>query len=171
MADELFLIDANALITPHLTYYPFDFAPSFWSQLEDNIKNGNIVILDMVKAEITQGNDALSDWMNNLEIGTLVDRRQPGIITKYSEVLTFLQNDPRYQEAALHEWSKGSVADPWLIATAADKGYTIITFEKTAGVISPKNPSKRPKIPDVASVFDVQTKDLFYLMRQLNFRL
>lgn len=29
MADELFLIDANALITPHLTYYPFDFAPQF----------------------------------------------------------------------------------------------------------------------------------------------
>lgn len=171
MADEVFLIDTNALITPHLTYYPFDFAPSFWSQMEENIKNGNIVILYMVKAEITQGNDALSDWMNNLDIGTLVDRRQSGIITKYSEVLTFLQNDPRYHEAALHEWSKGSVADPWLIATAADKGYTVITFEKPVGGLSSRNPSKRPKIPDVAAAFDVQTKDLFYLMRQLNFRL
>jgi hypothetical protein len=171
MADELFLIDANALITPHLTYYPFDFAPSFWSQMEENIKNGSIVILDMVKAEITQGNDALSDWMDNLEVETLVDRRQPGIIAKYSEVLTFLQDDPRYQEAALHEWSKGSVADPWLIATAADKGYTIITFEKPVPGLSAKNPSKRPKIPDVAAGFDVQTRDLFYLMRQLKFRL
>lgn len=139
--------------------------------MEANIKNGSIVILDMVKSEITQGNDALSDWMNNLDIGTLVDRRQPGIIARYSEVLTFLQDDPRYQEAALHEWSRGSVADPWLIATAADKGYTIITLEKPVAGLSPRNPSKRPKIPDVAAAFDVQTKDLFYLMRQLNFRL
>lgn len=171
MIDELFLIDANALITPHLTYYPFDLAPSFWLQMEENIKNGNIIILDMVKAEITQGNDALSDWMSHLDIGILIDRRQPGIIAKYSEVLAFLQNDPRYQEAALHEWSKSSVADPWLIATAADRACTIVTLEKPVGGLSSKNPSKRPKIPDVAVAFDVQTRDLFYLMRQLNFRL
>ena len=50
--DELFLIDANSLITPFLSYYPFDFAPSFWSQISDHISNGSIVILDMVKAEI-----------------------------------------------------------------------------------------------------------------------
>lgn len=171
MADELFLIDANAFITPHLTYYPFDLAPSFWSQMEANIKNGSIAILDMVKSEIIQGNDALSEWMNNLQIGTFVDRRQQDIIVNYSAVLTFLQNDPRYQEAALHEWSRGSVADPWLIATAADKGYTIITLEKPVAGLSPKNPSKRPKIPDVAAAFGVQTKDLFYMMRKLNFRL
>ena len=171
MAEEKFLIDANAFITPHLTYYPFDFAPSFWSQIEANIKDGSIVILDMVKSEITQGKDTLSDWMSNLQIGTLVDRRQQDIIQKYTEVLAFLQNDPRYHEAALREWSKASVADPWIIATAASKGYTIITLEKPVGGLSPKNPSKRPKIPDVAAAFGVQTNDLFHMMRQLNFRL
>ena len=30
MSKEIFLIDANSLITPHLTFYPFDFAPGFW---------------------------------------------------------------------------------------------------------------------------------------------
>ena len=31
MAQEKFLIDANAFMTPHLQYYPFDLAPSFWA--------------------------------------------------------------------------------------------------------------------------------------------
>lgn len=33
MSEAIFLIDSNSLITPHLTYYPFDFAPGFWNQI------------------------------------------------------------------------------------------------------------------------------------------
>lgn len=171
MAGEKFLIDANAFITPHLHYYPFDLAPSFWQQLEDPIKNGTIAVLDMVKAEVLQGTDSLRDWMEELEIGKLIDRRESEILAKYSQVLTHLQTDPCYQEAALHEWSKATVADPWIVATAAAYGYTIITLEKPIPGLSPKVPTKKPKIPDVARVFGVQVRDLFYLMRVLNFKL
>lgn len=171
MAQEKFLIDANAFITPHLQYYPFDFAPSFWQQLECSVKDGRIVMLDMVKAEVLQGTDSLHDWMESLEIGELIDRRQPDILAKYSQVLTHLQTNPCYQEAALREWSKASVADPWIIATAAAYGYTIITLEKSIPGLSPKAPTKKPKIPDVAKALGVQTQDLFYLMRKLNFKL
>lgn len=171
MVQEKFLIDANPFITPHLQYYPFDLAPSFWKQLEDPIKDGTIVVLDMVKAEVLQGTDSLRDWMDSLEIGELVDRRKPEILTKYTQVLTHLQTDPCYKEAALHEWSKATVADPWIIATAAAYGYTIITLEKPISGLSPKTPTKKPKIPDIARALGVQTQDLFYLMRKLNFRL
>ena len=171
MAEEKFLIDANAFITPHLQYYPFDLAPGFWEQLEDPIKDGRIAVLDMVKTEVLQGTDSLRDWMDRLEIGEFIDRRQPDILVKYSQVLTLLQTNPCYQEAALREWSKASVADPWIIATAAAYGYTIITLEKPIPGLSPKMPTKKPKIPDVARALGVQTQDLFYLMRKLNFRL
>lgn len=166
MDQEKFLIDANALITPHLQYYPFDLAPSFWRQLEEFIGNGTIVILDMVKAEILQGTDSLRDWMDDLEIEVLIDRRKPEILAKYSQVLTHLQNDPCYQEAALHEWSKATVADPWIIATAAAYGYTIITLEKPIPGLSPKAPTKKPKIPDVAKALGAQVYDLFYVSAQ-----
>ena len=63
MDNEKFLIDANSFITPHLQFYPFDFAKSFWSQIEAQIEIGSIVILDMVKAEVLRGNDNLKDWM------------------------------------------------------------------------------------------------------------
>lgn len=59
MNNEIFLIDANSLITPYLTFYPFDFAPGFWQQLANSIKNGQVAILDVVKAEILRGNDEL----------------------------------------------------------------------------------------------------------------
>lgn len=166
-----FLIDANVFVTPYRQYYPFDLAPSFWEKLEELIKDGTVVVLDMVKAEVLQGTDDLSNWMGSLEIGDYLDRRQPEIIAKYTEVLTHLQTNPCYHEAALHEWAKATVADPWLIAAAAVKGYTIITLEKTNTSLSPNAPSKKPKIPDVASALGVDVHDLFFLMRKLNFRL
>ena len=76
MDREIFLIDSNSLITPHLEYYPFDFAESFWKQMEDHIVEGRIVILDVVKAEILMGKDSLQEWMEGLNIGTLVDHRK-----------------------------------------------------------------------------------------------
>ena len=75
MSEAIFLIDSNSLITPHLTYYPFDFAPGFWNQMEQAIKNGKIAILDIVRSEILQGNDSLKEWMNALEIGLYVDHK------------------------------------------------------------------------------------------------
>ena len=49
MNQEVFLIDTNALLTPHLMYYPFDLAPSFLEQLEEKLKDGSVVLLDMVR--------------------------------------------------------------------------------------------------------------------------
>lgn len=169
MDQEVFLIDTNSLVTPFSNYYPFDFAPSFWSQLEENIQNGNIVILDMVKNEILNGNDELKDWMETISFNE-IDRREKGIIAEYAKVLQYIQNNPCYKDSALTEWSKGTIADAWIIATAKVYGYTIITFE--VGVkMNPKSPSKNAKIPDVAQYFDVKTENLFYLMRKLNFKL
>lgn len=131
MSEEIFLIDANSLITPHLTFYPFDFAPGFWSQLEQSIQDGRIAILDMVKAEILHGNDNLKE---------------------------------------LSEWSRESVADPWLIAAAATYN-TIITFEEANKGLNSRSPSKNAKIPDVANEFGVKTEKLYYMMRELGLKL
>lgn len=49
MSKEIFLIDSNILIRPHAEYYPFDFAPGFWTQMENCIKNGSIKFLTWLK--------------------------------------------------------------------------------------------------------------------------
>ncbi len=171
MSKEKFLIDSNSLITPHLQFYPFDFAPGFWKQMSCSIASGDIVIMDMVKDEILKGNDKLKNWFCNLVIGDYIDRRDLGIIKVYSDVLVHIQNNKCYKEAALREWADNDVADPWLIAAANVKDLTLITFEQKNRGLNTLNPSKNAKIPDVASAFNVKTADLYYMMRTLNFKL
>ena len=169
MSKETFLIDSNSFMDSSNRYYSFDLAPGFWNQLTPHINSGRIVILDMVKTEVTNGNDELSDWMSKLN-SPIKDHRENAIIKKYAEVLEFVRKNPCYQEAALHEWAQSNIAGAWLIATAAVHGYTLITFEKSAQP-NRNSPSKNAKIPDVAAAFDVKIDNLFYMMRQLGFKL
>ena len=171
MSNKIYLIDTNSLIEPFLKYYPFDFAPGFWEQMARFIEIGKIAVLDLVKNELLQGNDKLRDWVSALEMGAYIDRRQPPIIEKYSAVLQYIQSNPCYKISALQEWSKGTVADPWLIATAAVNHYTIVTFEKPNNGLNARAPSKNAKIPDVASEFGVEAIDLYSMMRELGFML
>lgn len=171
MEKELFLIDANSLITPYLTFYSFDLAKTFWNQMEWHIQNGNIAILDLVKSEVLKGKDSLKEWMENVEVGQLIDHRDPAIIVKYREVLRHIQENPAYKPAALTEWSREDVADPWLIASAVVGNYTIISFEIANKGLNTHNPSKNAKIPDVAKVFNVEVENLYYMMRVLKFSL
>lgn len=164
-----YLIDSNSLITPYERYYPFDLVVSFWTQLEKYIKNGSIVILDMVKNEIMKKSDDLSSWLDNITIPEYIDHRDIEIINLYQSVLESVKNDDCYKDVALSDWSKIDSADPWLIATAASKGYKIVSFETRNANLNPVNPSKRAKIPDIADQFNVDVVDLFTMMRELGF--
>lgn len=172
MSKEIFLIDSNSLITPQLQYYPFDFAPGFWTQMKNCIEDGSIKILDMVENEILRGKetDDLKMWMEGLEVRS-IDHREPEILEKYAAVVQYLSDSSLYKPSALTEWSRESVADPWLIAVAAAYDYTLITFEKPSGGLSERTPNKFAKIPDVATAFGVRTQPLYYLMRSLGFKL
>lgn len=168
MVEEKFLIDANSFVTPYQNFYPFDITPGFWAQLKPALLNDAVSVLDVVKDEILKGDDELTAWVSEMSELKIMDRRDQSIMAKYGAVLSYLQNSPLYNDKALRAWSDVNVADPWLIATAAAKGYTIITFEQSAGKISEKNPSGKPKIPDIAKAFDVKCEDLYYFMRKMN---
>lgn len=169
MVSEKFLIDANILITPYKTFYPFDFAPSFWNQLSTKLGLDSVAILDVAKEEVEKGDDELSEWMRGLNGIEVINKAT--IITKYAEVINHVSTSPFYNDKALREWSRDEVADPWLIAAAATYGYTIITFERGLGSLNASQPSGRPKIPDVGQAFGVQCQDLYYFMRKMGFSL
>ena len=121
----------------------------------------------MVKAEIDKGEDDLTKWLDNTTDLVICNHVSPDIIQKYQEVLQYVQNCGLYKETALQTWAPGNVADPWLIATASVRGYTIITSEVPSSGLSNKTPNKSAKIPDVAKAFGAKTENLFYMMRQL----
>ena len=171
MSQSFFLIDANSLITPYHNYYSFDFARGFWTQMEHHIREGNVALLDVVKDEILRGNDDLTEWFKKLEIGRLIDHRELPILHSYGLVLQYIQNNPFYRDSALAEWSKNTVADPWLIATGQVYKCSVVTFETANSNPDINYPWKMAKIPQVASEFGVTTVNLFSMMRALDFRL
>lgn len=56
--------------------------------------------------------------------------------------MQYLQTSPYYEETALSEWAKATVADPWLIAAAKVHNCTIITFEALNSNPNEKHPWK-----------------------------
>lgn len=171
MSHTAYLIDSNSLITPSRTFYQFKFAPAFWERLEHEIASGRIVILDLVKWEIDRGNDDLSKWLDGIQIGRYIDRRNEDIVSIYRDVLDHVSTNPCYKPSALKEWSEAATADPWLIASAKVFGVTIVTFERINVGLNKKQPSSKAKIPDVASFFDVRVCNLFKMMDDLGFTL
>ena len=164
---EKFLIDANSFIAPYRQYYAFDLVPSYWEELTAKAETGRIILLDMVKTEIDQGKDDLARWLDNTTGFAVCNHVSPDIIQKYQEVLQYVQNCGLYKVTALQTWAPSNIADPWLIAAAAVRGYTIITSEVSSSGLNTKTPNKSAKIPDVAKAFGVKTENLFYMMRQL----
>lgn len=169
---EKFLIDANTLMTASRFFYAYDLVPSFWETFEDEIKLGNIVLLDMVKAEIDKGQDELKQWVSERQDDFKVcNHVDPEIILKYAEIMQYIQECGFYNEKGLNDWARNEVADSWLIAAAAAKGYKLITFEQPAGSLNIKNKSGRVKIPDVAKKFNVEVHTLYDMMRQLKIKI
>ena len=67
----------------------------------------------------------------------------------------------QYTDAAINDFAQ--VADSYLVATAAAKGMTVVTYEK-----SNPNSKKRILIPDVCNAFGVPYCDLNDMLRGLN---
>ncbi len=171
MVNEKFLVDSNSFMTPYRQYYAFDLIPTYWDKLSNRAESGRLVLLDMVKDEIDKGKDELSDWVSKQTEFEICNHVKPEIINKYQEVLQYVQSCGLYKEQALQAWAPGNIADPWLIAAASVNNYIIITDEVPSGGLSPKNPNRNAKIPDVAKAFGVRTYNLYYMMRQLEIKI
>ena len=165
--DEVFLVDAKFFITPYRFYYAFDLVPVYWKALLEHIKSGRIVVLDMVKSEIDKGEDKLSFWLDNTDGLVVIPHVDEKTIVNYQQVLQYVADSGLYKKSALQIWSQVTVADPWLIASAAANGYTLVTAESRSSGLSTKSPQKEAKIPDVAVKFAVETINIFEMMRRL----
>ena len=172
MSEEKFLIDSSSFITPFRLYYAVDLIPSYWDRLAKCLGTGRIILLDMVKAELEKGDDELTDWIHNNEnMFTVCSLISSDIIDQYQKVLQHIQTCGYYRESALDAWAQDDSADPWLVAAAAARGFTIITNEASAGTLSTKTPSRIAKIPDVARHFGVNSQSLYYMMRELGIKI
>lgn len=169
-----YLIDTNCFINPKNSYYRFEFAENFWQQLAHRLRTKELILLKAVYDEIIKnGNpdDKLTVWLKNQsDIKPFNVRNNPEVLNCYAQIFQYIDKSSRYNGAAFNAWAKESVADPWLIATAMQFDYPIVTLE------TKKNPplnsfASNAKIPDVASHFNVSCLLLYDYMTESGFKL
>ena len=140
---------------------PADVWPTFWTRIAELIRDGKIYSSIKVKEEIDRGNDELTKWMRanvGVDFYYQIDEE---VLRKYVEALNWARNNTTFRTVAVDEFA--NVADAYLVATAAAKNLTLVTYET-----SDPSCAKRVKIPDACIALGVNFCDLNTALRQLN---
>ena len=150
-----YCIDTDALINLWRRIYPRDVFPSLWKEIENLIAQGRLIIPREVLGELENfcdKDDELLKWIKKRKsMKEDLDKEQSKIVKD------ILANSPKLIDA---DKPTSSDADPFLIALAKVKNWTVITSEK------PTSPGGRPKIPDVCEHFGVKCIQLVEFFRE-----
>jgi hypothetical protein len=149
MKPRIYCIDSNIVIQGRKHRYPPRRFRQLWENIEHLIAAGRMYASEAVKWELTVADDEIHDWVK-AQSGLFVplDRAQTDAVTKIQEDFDNLVDHRRGK----------SGADPFVIALAKVRGYTVVTFENMAGT------GNKPKIPDVCARYDIPCVDLVGLM-------
>ncbi|WP_019588964.1 MULTISPECIES: DUF4411 family protein [unclassified Thioalkalivibrio] len=158
-----YLLDANAYIQAKNFHYRMEIVPGFWDWLDLQMGQNEVGTIDMVFDELTDGTDHLADWAADRKkrVVTVDDERTQEF---FADVANHVMSHPVYEEPHTSLFLAG--ADPWLIASAAATGASVITHEARVPASS-----KRVKIPNVCEEFAVPYFSTFDLMGKLSARL
>lgn len=155
-----YLFDTNIFIASK-NAMPIELWPTFWTRMTEMITSGQVFSINMVKDEISKGKDELCDWIKSHAPSSFFLSQDSDILIKYAETQQWAQSCPvGFTSAALNDYAAN--ADAYLVATAAAKGMTIVTYEK-----SQSGSKKRVKIPDACAALNVSFCDLNYVIRSM----
>ena len=162
----IYLLDANVFIEAKNRYYAFDIVPAFWGSLVTHGTNGRIRSIDKIRDELKAGKDELAEWAEDASRDIIfVNSGESDVIEAYKEVMTWVQGNAQFTEAARAEFAGDP--DGWLIAYAKSKGpnYIVVTHEDN-------RPEARAKvlIPVVCIHFGIRWLDTFEMLRELGVR-
>lgn len=160
----IYLLDANAFIEAARLYYGFDMAPGFWSWLQGPSLSGRVGSVQAVRDEIIAGEGELVDWAHTLPSGFWLAVSEKSIANMRRLARWASDSERTYGQAAVSEFL-GS-ADMRLIALAITESGVVATRE----VPAPRS-TKKIKIPDVCTAFDVRCVTPFDTYRKLGMRL
>lgn len=158
----MYLLDANAFLTPALTYYAFDICGGYWDWLIEAASSGQVGSIESVKRELRGKDDQIKNWID-FHASHLFHRESASISARMTEVASWAASG-RYTPAATAEFLRK--ADSFLVAHAKDSGGTIVSFE----VREPHRTSK-VKIPDACDAHRVACITPFELLRRHGVRL
>lgn len=144
-----FSLDTSGLLDAWVRYYPPDVFPAIWNLMDGAARNGEIVVIDEVVREVERKDDGLVQWIKDrpgmvIPIDDPIQQHVVEIMARYGRLVDTRKNR--------------SGCDPWVIALARERHFTVVTAEKRTGTLA------RPKIPDVCEDLGIpciETIDLF----------
>lgn len=163
---SVYVLDSDVFMTAARSYYAFDLVPAFWSGLVQEARNGRLLSIDRVKAEIDEGKDRLKQWATNDFHPWFAPTGTEPVVTVYASIIAWGMGQPQFTGAAKAEFADAKNADPWLVAYAKATNSTVVTNEKYDA-----NIRRKIKIPNVCNAFGVAHVDLFQMLRALALRL
>jgi Domain of unknown function (DUF4411) len=136
----VYCIDSSSLIAAWSEHYPPTAFPGVWEKVDELIAAGRFCSPDEVSKEVSRKDDELKEWVKTHR-GMFI----PVDPVQAAEVKAILA---RYRR--LTDTAKGrGGGDPWVIALAKVRGYTVVTQEALTGSTT------RYKIPDVCVYYRV----------------
>lgn len=144
----IYCIDTSSLVEASTRYYPPDNFPSLWERLEALILDGRLYAPEEVQGEIAKQDDYLKEW-GRTHNGLFVPLDQEQLVEVSRIEATF--------ERLVDTVRGRSAADPWVIALAKVKGYTVVSQERKA--------PRKIKIPDVCEHYGIDCVTLVEFIR------
>lgn len=157
-----FWLDSAALIEAKNGPYSFDIVPGFWEFLEQKGDDRIVGSCLLVYEELQDQQDELARWARGQHERGFFLEPDSDVQSAYREIANWVKNNHQFRSQHIAPFLEG--ADAWLIAHARVQGGKVVTQE------TPQPEAKKPKIPDVARQFRVDTVTVFDLLRELGAR-
>lgn len=152
----MYSIDTSALVDCWWRLYSPDVFPTVWTRLEELAQRAVLVATEEVRTELARRLDDLHRWATGqaalfVPIDAGIQAGVTGIVTQF----------PRLVGPAPTQ----SHADPFVIALAQQRGFTVVTSEQRSN-----NPHK-PMIPDVCVALNIPCMNLLGMFRQQGWKI
>lgn len=165
-----YLLDTNIYINFYDRYYRLDYFPSFWQCLTD-VLNNHVIIPNIIMDETYQSEE-FRDWIKANYKSAFLNHKQ--YAEDWAEVIEHIASHDCYSDLALTDtksWTREKIADGWIIAIAKKDNLTIVTAETKNPNLSSNQPSKSPKIPDIAQDFCIPCINMNEFFQEIDLKI
>jgi predicted nucleic acid-binding protein len=146
-----FCVDTSAWLDGWRRNYPPDVFKTLWASIETLVDEGVIIASDEVYVEIAKKDDDLHDWIQARKAMLVapeeaIQERVAELLGKYPRLVDTLKGR--------------SQADPFVIATAIERGAVVVTGELMGT-------AEKPRIPFVCQAEGVRCITFLEMIREL----
>ena len=159
----VYIFDTNIFIRSK-NEMPMDIWPTFWERFREMVNSDKIFTSITVKDEIDKGKDELTEWLKQNAPKSFYLSLDADVMAQYTITQNWAKSNSVYTQTALNTFA--NVADAYLVATAAAKQMTLVTYEGSS-----PNSKKRVMIPDACNALGVRYCDLNTVLKEMGIKI